>query len=284
MAVERPWFETAFGPLYRRIYAHRDDAEARRYAPGIRALLGLPRNARVLDVGCGEGRYARALVAMGYRVTGVDLSASMLEAAAAASADLPGTPTYVRCDMRDLPFFEQFDGAVSLFTSFGYFDDRVEDLRQLSAVRRALVPGGRFVIDVGNARRLREELVASSEERRPPYLFRSRRAWDETSPHGPYVRKETDVIDERTGRLLRTIAERVRPYEPDALDAALVSCGFVPLGERRGDLDGSPFTTESPRLVRVCERPRARAVVPAESRAAEGPTSGGLPYPPTAGT
>jgi SAM-dependent methyltransferase len=258
-AVERPWFETAFGPLYRRIYAHRDDAEARRHAPGIRALLGLPRNARVIDVGCGEGRYARALGAMGYRVTGVDLSAAMLQAAAAASADLPGSPTYVRCDMREIPFFEQFDGAVSLFTSFGYFDDRVEDLRQLTAIHRALVPGGRFVVDVGNARRLREGLVPASEERRPPFLFRFRRAWDETTPHGPYVRKETDVIDERTGRLVATIAERVRPYEPDALDAALEASGFVPVGDRRGDLDGSPFTAESPRLVRVCQRPRAPA-------------------------
>jgi SAM-dependent methyltransferase len=255
--AERPWFETAFGPLYRKIYAHRSDPEARRYAPGIRALLALPRNARILDVACGDGRYARALTVLGYRVTGVDLSAAMLGVAAAASADLPGSPTYVRGDMRELPFFEQFEGAVSLFTSFGYFDDRVDDQRQLSSVHRALVPGGRFVIDVGNARRMRDELVARSEERRPPYLFRFRRTWDETSPHGPYVRKETDVVDERTGRLVRTLAERVRPYEPDALDEALRAVGLLPVGERRGDLDGTPFTTESPRLVRVCERARA---------------------------
>ena len=75
-------------------------------------------------------------------MTGVDLSEPMLEEARARSPNLPGTPLYVRWDARDLPFREQFDGAVSLFTSFGYFDDAEDDRRILRGVARALVPGG----------------------------------------------------------------------------------------------------------------------------------------------
>jgi SAM-dependent methyltransferase len=277
--LDRPWYVTAFGPLYRRVYAHRGEEEARRHAPAIRALLALPRNSRVLDLACGEGRYTRALTLQGYRMTGVDLSAEMLASAARASADLPGTPTWFRGDMRELPFFEQFEGAVSLFTSFGYFDDRVEDLRQLRAVHRALVPGGRFLIDVANAVGLKDRLIASSEERRHPFLFRSRRAWDEETPHGPYVRKETEVVDLRTGATVKTISERVRPYGPDALDDALRAAGLEPAGARRGDLDGRGWSPDAPRLVRLAQRPGGRTLVPLGALAEEAESGAGRSHP-----
>ena len=74
-------------------------------------------------------------------MTGIDVSHTLLEEARKRSPMLPGTPTYLLRDMRDLPFFEQFEGVASLFTSFGYFDDKGADLEVLDGSRRALVPG-----------------------------------------------------------------------------------------------------------------------------------------------
>ncbi len=256
--VESPWWVRAFGSEYLAVYGHRDDAEAARHLPFLVRALGLRPHARVLDVGCGEGRYARVLSAAGMRVTGFDYSEDLLAEAYARSPALPGMPTYVRGDMRSLPFFAQFDAAVSLFSSFGYFDDPSEDAKVLEGVARALVPGGRLLIDVANGERLRRALVARSEERRGHRLIRSRRRLDDATPGGPYVRKHVEVVDERTGATLHDVEERVRLYGATALDAALEAAGLAPTGARYGDLDGSPFTLDSPRLVRVAERPRGR--------------------------
>ena len=49
----------------------------------------IPAGAKVLDFGCGDGRVAIPLAAMGYEVTGVDASPNMLAALAERDPDLP---------------------------------------------------------------------------------------------------------------------------------------------------------------------------------------------------
>jgi SAM-dependent methyltransferase len=53
--------------------------------------------------------------------------------------------------MRRLSFNEEFDVILSLFTSFGYFEDRNDDKLVLSGIERALKPGGFFFLDIVNA-------------------------------------------------------------------------------------------------------------------------------------
>jgi SAM-dependent methyltransferase len=48
--------------------------------------------------------------------------------------------------MRELPFEEEFDAAICMWGSFGYFDDE-GNLAQARAAARALKPGGRYLID-----------------------------------------------------------------------------------------------------------------------------------------
>lgn len=253
-----PWWVRAFGAWYPVVYAHRDDAEATRNAPGIARLLALPPGARVLDVGCGAGRYARALAALGLRVTGVDLSESLLAQARRRSPGLPGAPTYVRADMRDLPFGPQFDGAVSLFTSFGYFERPEDDARVVASVARALVPGGRFLLDVLNAEAVLAAPDADGEDLRPPWRVTFRRRLDPTTPGGPYVRKRIVVSDLRTGRDVFDVEERVRVHDRASIDRLLVAAGLEPVGEPRGDLLGAPASAQAPRFVRVARRRAGR--------------------------
>src|SRR5207248_1627046 len=226
------WWVRSFGLLYATVYGHRDEAEARRNAPAILRLLGARPHARLLDLACGEGRYARALAALGCRVTGVDLSHDLLEEARKKSPGLPGTPTYVRGDMRDLPFSMQFDAAASLFTSFAYFDDRADDARVLEGVARALVPGGTFLLDFLNAATVRTSLVAESEQAQAGHVVRVRRRIDDDSPGGPYVRKEVLVSNAKTGHVEGVFEERVRLYGADEIDVALLAAGLSPEGLR----------------------------------------------------
>jgi SAM-dependent methyltransferase len=254
-----PWYRRAFGRLYLTVYGHRDEAEARANAPHVLARLGVAWNARLLDVGCGEGRYARALQAIGCRVTGVDLSPSLLEEAHRLSPDLPGTPSYVLGDMRELTFEQQFEGAISMFTSIGYFDRAPrDDVRVFEGVRRALVPGGRFLVDFLNAAEVRATLVPESVEERAPYRVEIQRRIEDAPGDRGVVVKHVRVVDARTDSVEGEFEERVTLYEPDDLEQVLSEAGLAPVGDRFGHVDGRPYGPESPRLVRVAERRERR--------------------------
>jgi len=75
-------------------------------------VLGLQPGMRVLDVGCGPGRHARALAERGIEVVGLDVSAAFVLLAAEAA---PAGLTVVRADARRLPLADGWaDAAISL--------------------------------------------------------------------------------------------------------------------------------------------------------------------------
>jgi SAM-dependent methyltransferase len=188
----------------------------------------------------------------------VDLSEELLEEARAASPGLPGAPTYLRWDARRLPFSRQFEGAISMFTSFGYFEDRADDVAILRGVRRALVPGGRFVLDFLNEAQVRAGLRRVSEEERDGVRVRVERRIDDAAPGGPRVYKRVHAESVSTRLVATTYEEQVRLYTPDEVDALLEEAGLAPLGVRLGGFDAAAFGPSSPRLLRVAERPGPR--------------------------
>ena len=113
----------------------------------IERSLELPAGAKVLDVGCGYGRHAIELVSRGLNITGLDLSLPLLIRAADEAQRRALSVNFVHADMREMVFEDQFDGAYSMLTSFGYFDEEA-NLRVLEGIARALRPGGRFLLDV----------------------------------------------------------------------------------------------------------------------------------------
>jgi SAM-dependent methyltransferase len=73
----------------------------------------VPRNARILDAGCGPGRVGAALFARGHRVVGVDIDPVLI---AAAREDHPG-PVWIEADLATMDLktngeAELFDAAI----------------------------------------------------------------------------------------------------------------------------------------------------------------------------
>lgn len=106
-------------------------------------LLGPIEGARILDVGCGPGIYARDLALRGARVTALDSAPAMLAAVGAEAAAAGVTIETATGDANDLPFADgTFDAAV-LVQVIEYVPDAVGALRE---VARVLTPGGRLLV------------------------------------------------------------------------------------------------------------------------------------------
>lgn len=203
------------------------------------ATLGLPRGARVLDVGCGPGRHAVALAQAGLEVTGVDVSARFLDIAADAARRAGVRAAFFEVDARQMPFDDEFDAVISLCQgAFGLMgpDDSLVLKRMAEAVR----PGGRVILTAFSA-------LYEARNRRAGATFDADAGWvhelaDITTEEGASERVDlwTSVYTPRELRLLALgvglIPERVWAVEPG---------GYA---RRRPDLD-------HPELMLLARRP-----------------------------
>jgi SAM-dependent methyltransferase len=179
VAEDKPWYDGFFerdyfdiwlgGPVDRVLPPQRTVAEV----DFIQRTLGLAPGSRILDLCCGHGRHALLLAERGYSVTGVDFSDRALRLARRRARRAGSSVRWLKRDMRRIPFREEFDAVINIFTAFGYFEPDAENEEVLRRVAAALKPGGRFLIDHIN----REHLVRHHEAHR----------WREASDGAPVL-------------------------------------------------------------------------------------------------
>ena len=102
--------------------------------------------ARVLDLGCGPGRYAEPLAAAGCLVTGVDSSHRSIAHARTRATELGLAIDYRLGDFLELDDFASYDLVLQSFGELNTFGDPTRD-GLLATIHRALVPGGLLVFD-----------------------------------------------------------------------------------------------------------------------------------------
>ena len=244
MSGEAGWWDDYFDERFVEIYAPLlPEERTRAEVAGAIELLGLPVGARILDLGCGWGRHAVGLARAGYRVTGLDLSAALLEHARRAARRARVRVDWVRADARELGFDAEFDAVVSLFSSLGYFPDEADDLRVLQGVRAALKPGGDFLLETMH----RDRVVRDYAER----------DWWE-GPGGEIVRveREFDAVAGLSRERLhwRRGAEEGEKYHEIRVRSAsewarlLAAAGLEPAGWY-GGWEGEAFTADAEQLI-----------------------------------
>jgi SAM-dependent methyltransferase len=135
------------------------DAIAELYDPWSRTVtedvdfyVAQARKARgtVVELGIGTGRIALPVAAAGVPVIGVDSSAGMLEVCR-RRAEAAGVARLLDLRLGDLrypPVSERVRLVTSPFRALLHLETDAERRQTLAAVRRLLVPGGRFVFDV----------------------------------------------------------------------------------------------------------------------------------------
>lgn len=116
-------------------------------APWVLGRLG-PGCRSVLEPGCGTGRMLEALAACGVEAVGIDSSLQMVEYARARLAGAGYEVEVVEADMVDFELDRTFGGAVCPINTLAHLPPHDLD-RHLGCVARHLVPGARYLVQVG---------------------------------------------------------------------------------------------------------------------------------------
>lgn len=223
-------------------------------ARAVRWIVGaarLPAGARVLDAPCGFGRHSVEFARRGYRVTGVDFNETELSRAQEAAARAGVTLTLVGQDMRDMEFFTEFELAVNLFSSIGYFSDD-EDRLLLDRFWQALAPGGVFVLDTRNRDQCVRSLPPEERQAVDDWTLRIEHAFDPLTSR--WQARWWRLGREGTGEPQTLIGDSViRLYSAHEIRAMLRPERWSRV-DLYGGLDGTPFSLDSPRLVVVARK------------------------------
>lgn len=118
---------------------------------GIGEWLHSDLHGRVLELGCGPGRFVAILAALGYDVVGVDPVPYALwdEIKAHCAVEFRDG-----ISAENLPFEDNSFDHVACISALLYFDDAEQSLRE---IRRVLKPGGRLYVRTVNSDNLRRK-------------------------------------------------------------------------------------------------------------------------------
>lgn len=244
------WYKDAqFWNLYAPyIFGSNRWAGAPKEADGISSLLSLKTGDRVLDACCGVGRHSIELAKKAYRITGIDLNKDFLEAAA-GTAEAEGVKVdFLHQDILDLSSVEEYDAAINVYTSFGYFPSPEDDALLLRKLFQALRPGGRLLVETTGKENLARDFIPSEwYQEGEAFLLAEYKILDD------FCRLENRWIiveDEKTYDY--TFSHRL--YSAEELKTLFSQAGFVDI-RAYGTFTGDPYDNRARVLIVVGEKP-----------------------------
>lgn len=237
---EVPWYRDWFDENYLLLYQHRDNDDAKEQVDLIIDTLNPTKNSLILDLGCGEGRYACFFKSLGYWVLGLDLSATLIRRGKEKYPHL----NLVVGDMRAIPTAPgKFDLILSLFTSFGYFEEDKENEKVLASVCRSLKPGGVFWLDFLNANNIENNLVPENTSHITPFF----QVVEKRKIAGRRIIKDI-YLRNREQRTIKRYKESIRLFTKSELEMMMEQTGFLPEG-CFGNYRGEEWAEESERTI-----------------------------------
>jgi SAM-dependent methyltransferase len=180
--------------------------------------------ATMADLACGTGTLAILMARRGWRVTGVDASAGMIERAEAKAAPSRLPVSFLRQDMRSFRLPREVHMVTSFFDSLNHILSPSGLAGVFRRVHAALRPGGWFVFDMNNDLCFsllwtKSELVAHDD-----FLLELENSYD----RGAGLAECRVTLTDRTGEQApQTEIVRERLYTSPAVREALTAAGFA---------------------------------------------------------
>ena len=251
------WYEEFYTGDYMDLVGFAPDEQTRREVEFIQEALSLAPGARILDLCCGYGRHSRLLAETGnYEVVGMDLSENYLDIAQKAGSN--ENLKFVKGDMRAIPFEAEFDAALNLFTSFGFFETDEENEAVIGQINKSLKKDGLFLLDYENKFHFVYNDVYQREK--------SRKTID--SQNSILFENKYDVFTEReqftatfyqNGKITRQSGYDIRLYNYPEISQMLKRNGFE-IQKVWGDYTKAPYSTKSKRLIILARKIEEKGV------------------------
>jgi SAM-dependent methyltransferase len=215
--------------------------------PTVDRLAELAGDGRALEFAIGTGRVAIPLSKRGVRVTGIELSAAMIDRLRTKVDE--ATIPVIAGDMATVVAPGKYALVYRVFNTISNLLTQAEQVACFRNAARHLVPGGRFVI----------ELCVPELRKLPPgqqaVVWRSEAGYIGLDTydvlHQHLVSYDFTFDESRKARLVRS---RHRYIWPAEIDLMAQLAGFE-LESRHADWSGADFTAESPSHVSVYRIP-----------------------------
>ena len=202
------WIEDWFGSdYYSLLYRHRDEEEAKQFIDNLIGFLNIPSGSNILDCGCGRGRHSVHLSKRDFEGTGLDISKKSISC---AKKQEKKNLTFHEHDLRNIFKTNHYDAALSLFTSFGYFENESDNDKVIKTISSSLKKHGWFVLDFMNAEKEIKELVANQQCKADNVLYDVQRSLQNNC-----IVKEITVTDKGEKQFFR---EQVKAYKQSDLE------------------------------------------------------------------
>ncbi|MCR8968182.1 MULTISPECIES: class I SAM-dependent DNA methyltransferase [Streptococcus] len=214
--------------MFARIYdSVMDDSLYQKWTDfSLRHLPSAKDQKKLLELACGTGLQSIYFVEAGFDVTGLDLSAEMLDIAKKRRDSKNLDITFIKGDMRDLSQLPKFNMVTCYSDSICYLQDEVDVGDVFKEVYNILEHDGVFIFDVHSTFQTDQVFPGYSyHENAEDFAF----LWDTYADEAPHsvVHELTFFVKDKTGDFKRfdEIHEE-RTYEILTYDILLEQAGF----------------------------------------------------------
>ncbi|MBO5335093.1 MAG: class I SAM-dependent methyltransferase [Clostridia bacterium] len=149
--------KTAYSTLAEWFEYLNDDCDYEKWSQYlVKTLAGFPSLTNGIDIGCGGGYFTRALYKAGYEMTGLDISAEMLDKAQRSAFKAGTRGEYILGDVAKDKIVGKYSFAIAINDCFNYVPSEKLQ-RAFKNVYGALKKGGVFVFDVSSPKKYAEK-------------------------------------------------------------------------------------------------------------------------------
>lgn len=221
------WWRSLFNALYVKtdgdVVENRENT--RREVDFIIASAAIQPHSHILDLCCGQGRHSLELARRGFRnVTGVDRSRYLIRLARKRAQTEGLQVVFKEGDARSPRLTENsFDCVAIMGNSFGYFSNKQDDEKVLTAVGKLLRPSGQLVLDITDGAYMAEHFERRSWEWIDEHHFVCRER--SISQDGERLISREVIVHDELGVIAdQFYAERL--YTREAISRLLEKIGF----------------------------------------------------------